>query len=299
MIRIKMKRYDRTVELQLPTEYEHVMVSLWKLGLERDPAKYTLRELNAVISYNTPWEHQMIRLISIGNTLLDALMLLHRMMAPPYPIAARVRSGLLSGTYRSGMAFITEVEKLVESESVYEAVLYFPLSGELVDARGNVASAPMEMLLEYEQMIGSALRRVQRQSLHNETYLFSDVDGLYQKLLSAQWCVERLEDRLVGKVVFLLTEEITEEEAEDTAEKIEMIHSVDFAIRVKQWSVLTEQGLLFIYLCDKNGDYGVIPPDALEEDEEDAPCLCPDCRERLREQHGVVLAQEELEDADG
>ena len=71
MIKIKMKRYDRIVELQLPTEYEHVMVCLWKLGLERDPAKYTLRDLKAVISYDTSWEHQIIRLVSIGNTLED------------------------------------------------------------------------------------------------------------------------------------------------------------------------------------------------------------------------------------
>ena len=41
-----------------------------------------------------------------------------------------------------------------------------------------------------------------------------------------------------------MADKLTEEEASDTAEKIEMIHSVDFAIRLKQWSVLTDQGLL-------------------------------------------------------
>lgn len=294
MIKIKMKRYDRIVELQLPTEYEHVMVCLWKLGLERDPAKYTLRDLNAVNSYDTPWEHQIIRLVSIGNTLEDALMHLQRMMSPPYPIAARLRAGILSGTYRSGMSFVTDMEKLVENEAVYEAVLFFPLSGELVDARGNVTSAPAEMLAAYEQMIASALCRVQLQALHSETYLFSDVDGFYQKLLSAQWGVELVGDQLVGKVVFLLTEEITEEEAADTADKIEMINSLEFAIRVKQWSVLTDRGLLFIYLCDKSGNYGIIPPDELEEYEEDVPCRCPACQERLRGNPGTVLDQEEM-----
>ena len=298
MIKIRMKRCGRSVELTLPTEHEHVMVSLWKLGLERDPAKYTLRDLNAVISYDTPWEHQMIRLVSIGNTLQDALMLLQRMMAPPYPIAARLRAGVLSGKYRSGMGFLTDLEKMAKKEAGCEAVLYFPLSGELVDAKGNVASAPGEMLTAYEQMIAGALHRVQQQVLHSETYLFSDVDGLYQKLLSAQWGVEQMDGELVGKVILRLTEEMTREEMEDAADKIEMIHSTEFSIRLKQWSVLTERGLLFIYLCDGSGDYGMVPVDDGDEFEEQPPCVCPSCRARLFGNGGAVPDPEELEDAD-
>lgn len=302
MIRITMKRYDRTVELKLPTEYEHVLVSLWKLGLDRDPSKYTLRELNAVISYDTPDEHQMTRIITIRNTLMDALVLLHRMMAPPFPIAARVRSRVLEGSYRSGIALLTDIDELVENEAMYEVEMYFPVSGELVDAKGNIEKAPPEIMIEYERMINSALSRVVFQSLHNETRLFSDVDGLYQKLLSAKWHILQHEGRLVGKVVFLLTDELTEDEAMDAAEKIEMVNSIDFAIRLKQWSVLTDRGLLFPYLCDKTGDYAVIPPDALDDEEDDdAPCLCPDCQEKIRKQAGTagaVLSTDELEDCE-
>lgn len=45
MIRIQMNRLKHTVELELPTDYERVLVCLWKLGLDRDPRKYTLRDL--------------------------------------------------------------------------------------------------------------------------------------------------------------------------------------------------------------------------------------------------------------
>ena len=45
MIRIVMNRLKHTVELELPTDYERVLVCLWKLGLDRDPRKYTLRDL--------------------------------------------------------------------------------------------------------------------------------------------------------------------------------------------------------------------------------------------------------------
>lgn len=52
MIRIIMTHLKHSVELQLPTDYEHVLVSLWKLGLKRDPARYTLRELKVVFKYD-------------------------------------------------------------------------------------------------------------------------------------------------------------------------------------------------------------------------------------------------------
>lgn len=42
MIKMVLKRFDRTVELNVPAEYEHVLLCLWRLGLDRDPAKYTI-----------------------------------------------------------------------------------------------------------------------------------------------------------------------------------------------------------------------------------------------------------------
>ena len=281
MIKLILKRLGRTVELQLPTEYEHVLIVLWKLGLDRDPAKYTLRELGVVFSYDTPNEHQMIRLISTSYTLLDALIMLHQMMSPPYPIAARVRAKILSGSYHSGAAFLVDSEQQTDDEAFYEVEYYFPISGELVDRKGNVKKAPGELLFEYEKMINMAVRLVQLQAIHCMPALFSDVEGVYQMLLSARWQVEKLEDRLIGRIVMFFTEPLTEDEASDAAEKIEMINSVDFAIRLKQWSVLTDQGLLSLYLCDRNGDYSVIPPDELDEYE---PCVCPECQERLHQQ---------------
>ena len=84
MIKLILKRFGRTVELKVPTECEHVLLCLWRLGLDRDPAKFTLKDLGAVFSYDDPEEHQIIRLINVEDTLLDALILLHQMMAPPY-----------------------------------------------------------------------------------------------------------------------------------------------------------------------------------------------------------------------
>ena len=101
MIRIEMNRLKHTVVLELPTDYEHVLVSLWKLGLDRDPVKYTLRELKVVFHYDTSEEHQMIRMIKSSDTLMFALISLHQMIAPPYSIANVLREKISSGCYNT------------------------------------------------------------------------------------------------------------------------------------------------------------------------------------------------------
>ena len=136
------------------------------------------------------------------------------------------------------------------------------------------------MLRSYHKMIEAAVTQVQAQTLFWETELFSDVEGASQKLVSVGWSVEEIDGMLYGHVQLMHLEAFTEAELEDLGEKIEQINSTEFAIRLKQWSVLTDEGLLFIYLCGGDGDYSLITP---EEDEED-PCLCPFCQKQMEGQ---------------
>ena len=301
MIRIEMNRLKRTVVLELPTDYEHVLVSLWKLGLDRDPVKYTLRELKVVFHYDTPEEHQMIRMIKSSDTLMFALISLHQMIAPPYSIANVLREKISSGCYNTADEFYADMEKMVFRPSTCQSSFFFPISAELVDKKGIVKKAGDDVLLKYEYMVVDALVRTASQSLYWKTELFSDVEGAYEKLLSAVWMVERIEDTLYGHVSLVHTEPFTEEEIADLTEKIEMINSVEFAIRIKQWSVLTDDGLLFIYLCDEDGDYSLYNSGmADDEEEDDEPCMCPECQVLMRNRApsiGSVLPDDELEES--
>lgn len=295
MIRISMKRYNQTVELDLPTDYERVLVSLWKLGLKRDPGKYTLRELGAVFHYDTPEEHQMIRLIDSNNTVLYALHSLHEMIAPPYSITQKLRRNIVEGCYNTADEFYMDMEKLVYDSTMCQTIFLFPISGQLVDQGGKAKRAPRETVVTYERMIEEALMEVQYQALFWESELFSEVDGAYQKIMSAGWGVMNIEGELYGYVLLIHTEPFTEEEAAGLSDLIEMINGTEFAIRLKQWSVLTDDGLLFIYLCDEDGDYSLYN----SKTEDDEPCMCPDCQELMRKRAasaGMVLPNAELEE---
>lgn len=280
MIRMILEHFDHTVELKLPAEYEHLLVSLWKLGLNRDPQKYTLGDLNAVFQYDTPEEHQMIRLIDANDTLMYAMVSLHEMLAPPVPFAAELRQKLRDGVYRTAEEYGQDMESLVYDTPSILTSFYFPVSGEVVGKNGTVRQADDEMLRSYHKMIEAAVTQVQAQTLFWETELFSDVEGASQKLVSAGWSVEEIDGMLYGHVQLMHLKAFTEAELEDLGEKIEQINSTEFAIRLKQWSVLTDEGLLFIYLCSSDGDYSLITP---EEDEED-PCLCPFCQKQMEAQ---------------
>ena len=300
MIRLIMTRLNCTVELELPTEYEHVLVSLWRLGLSRDPARYTLSDLNAVFHYDTPAEHQMIRLIDTNSTLMDAMISLHLMLAPPVPVADEMRQKIQDGSYRSTGEFYADLEHLTFEKPMLQTVFYFPITGEVVDKGGIIHEAEESLLLLYRPMIEAAVFDLQAKSFGWETRLFADVEGVQDKLMSAGWSVEEIDGMLYGQVLLRHLEPFTEEEYQDLVEKIEHINGVDFAIRIKQWSVLTNGGLLFIYLCDRDGDYSLIEPEDLEEDDgETETCICPLCREMMAQQGelaGVLLLGEELEE---
>lgn len=283
MIQLKITHLGHSAKLTFPAKYERVALALWTIGLDRDPEKYTLRRLGAEFTSTTEEESRMVRLIDPGNTLMQALCLLSEMMYPPYPVAEKIHKKMAEGGYASEEDFFIEMESLIYDSDLHLQRYYFPVSGEVVDKRGLVRQAPDPLLVKYELLISEAIHGVQRQISGSETKLFEDVDGVYQKLMAASWSVESVSGFLVGQVILFLTEPLTKDEAKSAAKKIETLNSSSFPIQLKNWSVLTDEGLLFAYMRDEDGDYGLYNTEN-EDDNEDQPCLCPECQARLKAQ---------------
>jgi hypothetical protein len=283
MIQLKITHLGHSSKLTFPAKYERVALALWTIGLDRDPEKYTLRRLGAEFSSTTEEESQMIRLIDPGNTLMQALCLLSEMMYPPYPVAERIHKKMAAGGYASEEDFFIEMESYIYDSDLHLQRYNFPVSGEVVDKRGLVRKASDPLLLKYELLISEAIHGVHRQISGSETKLFEDVDGVYQKLMAASWSVESVSGFLVGQVILFLTEPLTKDEAKSAAKKIETLNNSSFPIRLKNWSVFTDAGLLFAYMRDEDGDYSLYDSES-EDDDEDQPCLCPECQARMQTQ---------------
>lgn len=283
MIQLKITHLGHSAKLTFPAKYERVALALWTIGLNRDPEKYTLRRLGAEFTSTTEEEANMVRLIDPGNTLMQALCLLSEMMYPPYPVAEKIHKKMAEGGYASEEDFFIEMESFIYDSDLHLQRYYFPVSGEVVDKRGLVRQAPDPLLVKNELLISEVIHGVQRQISGSETKLFEDVDGVYQKLMAASWSVESVSGFLVGQVILFLTEPLTKDEAESAAKKIETLNSSSFPIRLKNWSVFTNEGLLFAYMRDEDGDYSLYDSES-EDDDEDQPCLCPECQARMKSQ---------------
>ena len=71
---------DHKAILTVPDEFERVTLALWTIGLDRDPEKYTLRQLEAEFTSTTEEESQMLRLVDPRISLMNALCILSEMV---------------------------------------------------------------------------------------------------------------------------------------------------------------------------------------------------------------------------
>lgn len=127
MIQLKINNMDHKAVLTVPADYERVTLALWTLGLDREPEKYTLRQLDAEFTYTTEEESQMVRLIDPRSFRMNALCLLSEMVYPPYPVAERIHKKTAAGGYASEDDFFIEMEKFVYDKNLDMRVFYFPI----------------------------------------------------------------------------------------------------------------------------------------------------------------------------
>ena len=99
MIQLKINNMDHKAILTVPADYERVILALWTIGLDRDPEKYTLRQLDAEFTYTTEEESKMVRLIDPRSSLMNALCFLSEMVYPPHPVAERIHKKMAAGGY--------------------------------------------------------------------------------------------------------------------------------------------------------------------------------------------------------
>lgn len=287
MITLILNRYGKKESMEISPCYEKVLLTLWKLGLDRDPEKYTLRQLGATFQYETPEEHQMVRIISGNDTLMDALLALMRMRDQNDIILENIEPRIQKGHIASISQLDAQIDHAVFSNTEYEAEFLFPISGTLVTQGGKIAKADPMLLYYIHEQINDAMEQVQRQTLRNLAQHFWEMGDLYSKILDVKWQIRKRGKTLVGSVKFLLSDVLTDEEGQGIAETIEMLNSQELAFRMNHWSTVTGEGLLYIRLCDEDDNYALLNSDG-SCGAEDHDCLCPDCQEKLHGGQGGI-----------
>ena len=127
MITIILKHHNKQTEVDTPVMYEELQLALWKLGLDREPEKYTLIDLGATFRYQSPLEYFILRLLEGEMTLLDAVSAIYSVIAPPRPIIAQVH--ILSSGFKSISELRLEIDRLIKSTAQFGSTCFF-LSGD-------------------------------------------------------------------------------------------------------------------------------------------------------------------------
>ncbi len=296
MITIILKHHNKHTEVDMPAMYEELQLALWKLGLDREPEKYTLLDLGATFRYQAPLEYFVLRLLEGEMTLLDAVSAIYSVTAPPRPIMAQVQ--ILSSGFKSITELRQEVERLILSTAQFGSSCYFPIRGWLVGPDGEMEQASNAMLFQHADVIGEAVQRMQSWIIHDMALCFADTEtaaekSLFQKILTARWSVDKKGMKLYGRIDLLLTEELTQEEQKALEEKTRKITTQDMALRLDRWSILTDKGILYINFGTGREKVFDMDDDIVDDDESNCSegCLCPECEARLKK-YGNISAED-------
>ena len=205
MITIILKHHNKQTEVDMPVMYEELQLALWKLGLDREPEKYTLIDLGATFRYQSPLEYFILRLLEGEMTLLDAVSAIYSVIAPPRPIIAQVQ--ILSSGFKSISELRLEIDRLIKSTAQFGSTCFFPVRGWLVGLDGEMEPASDALLLQYAEVIGDAVQRMQSWIIHDMALCFADTEtaaeeSLFQKILSARWSVDKKGKKLYAGLTF-------------------------------------------------------------------------------------------------
>lgn len=295
MITIILKHYNKHTEIDMPVMYEELQLTLWKLGLDRAPEKYTLQDLEATFRYQFPLEYFVLRLLEGEMTLLDAVSAIYTVTAPPRPIMEQVQ--ILSSSFKSITELRQEVDRLIKSTAQFGSTCFFPVRGWLVGLDGEMEPASDALILQHAEVIGEAVQKMQSWMIHDMALCFADTEtdaeeSLFQKILSARWSVDTRGKKLYGCIDLLLTENLTPEELEELEKMSRRITIQDMALQLDRWSVLTDRGILYINFG--TGREKVFDMDEDNDDEEsgcDAVCICPECEAQIKK-YGNISAED-------
>ena len=296
MITIILEHHNKQAEIDMPAMYEELQLALWKLGLDRVPEKYTLLELNVTFRYQSPLEYFVLRLLEGRMTLLDAVSAIYSVIAPPRPIMTQVQ--VLCSSFRSITELRQEMDRLIKTTAQFGSTCFFPIKGWLVGLDGEMKPASDAVMIQYAEVIGEAVQRMQSWIIHNMALCFADTEtdaeeSLFQKILSAKWSVDQRGKKLYGRIDLLLTEDLTPEEQEALGEKTRRITTQDMALRIDRWLVLTDKGILYINFGTGREKVFDMDDDIVDDDESNCSegCLCPECEARLKK-YGNISAED-------
>lgn len=300
MLKISVKSPNGQEEtvFDLSTEYNDILYKLTQYDTGFSPfslrVKY-MRDKNTQIRMYADSDagKALLALFNTIDPLYDVYILDRTIYDLNEEIKAKIEQNLLHDSYKNTDEIYDDIKAIMKSDANTKESFYCPLTGNMdINEYCNVETAN-ETLIENSDVIEEELALQQADEVYMAEYL-NKGSNLGGKLVFAEWCVEKIQGSLYGRIDCYLTGSLTEEETARLKNAILRQNreglGADFALE----EFATEDGDLYVSFWHEGNDYFIYTENEMEtylsqrrpdENRE----IISDCNEETLEQTGGMI----------
>ena len=247
--------------IPLPTNRYNLGTKLGSIGLGVNDPLLITDDSDAPVRVKLMTENStgchFIKLFDKNDNLMDVSNMIQRVMNSEEEIRPELRRRLVDGKYHNSEELLDDMAWLTSQIGEYTKTFYFPLMGTLDDGFGSADTVSNRYLRNFKSEIAELIEKEQSNDLNNMKDYFDEDENARQKMVSAKWGIEELNQTLYGKVDFKLRVPFTAEEQEKVRDWIVGQNSDGLGEGLEQREIPTEDGDLFVSMWNFGDDYFV------------------------------------------
>lgn len=200
------------------------------------------------------------------DTLSDVNITLQTVLDADEAIKSDLENDIIYDQFDSAEELRASIKERIQSAGEYAESFYFPLRGSLEHYEYDDTQEVSNMYLrDYGYAIREKMEQEQKDQVYDLAHHYWGNESVKQKLVSAVWTVEDVNNTLYGCVKASMKEPLTEDEKTALKSWISGQNSDGFGEGFEQRPLETENGDLYISFWSRGEDYFVYTQEEMDE----------------------------------
>lgn len=206
----------------------------------------------------------LIRILHDSDSLYDVRFIDEAISGVQEEFHDDLEANLVYEQYSNTDELFADIKEMKRSLANTKMSFFCPLIGNLTDHDGDYYETDTYMLNDNADAIEEAIAKEQANEINMAEYV-EDHAGIKDKLVFAEWSVEKHGDTLYGKIDCYLTEALSPDEIERLKDAIEGQNSDGLGEGFEQREIRIEEGDLYVSYWHSGNDYFLLTEDEFEE----------------------------------
>ena len=263
------KQNGGTLVWEFPGQMYKLENELQKIGIQQWSARIRLLDdednpVSVKLYAEEEIGQHLIPLFSEDDILEDVQNLTEAVRNANPLIREEFRQRIMDDQYSSREDLYQDIWQMTYDGGALTETFYFPLIGSMYDGEyEEELSVSKHELLWYEDDIRDALNRYLDRDTKNMAEYYDSAGA--EKVLLADWKIERIGGELFGKVDVRLTEPLTETETASLKDWISGQNSDGLGEGFEQQEIRTDEGSLYVSFWNGSDDYFIFDQEEMDE----------------------------------